>query len=82
MEVHAVAEQLAQVVGDLGHRVAAGLLEHEAGDRQHHHRLGDHAARGTEDIVGAVGDSHLTDSLVKRISRPVSRNPGGVRQVP
>ena len=29
--------------------------------------LGDHAARGTEDIVGAVGDSHLTDSLVKRI---------------
>ena len=31
--------------------------------------LGDHTARGTEDIVGAVGDSHLTDSLVKRIRR-------------
>ena len=35
--------------------------------------LGDHTARGTEDIVGAVGDSHLTDSLVKRIRTAVSR---------
>ena len=44
----------AQVVGDLGHRVAAGLLEHEPGEREHDHRLADHARRRDHRDVAAL----------------------------
>ncbi len=47
--------------------------------------LGDHTAGGSENVVRAVRDSHLTDSLVKRIASVLSRRaaPGGdVREPP
>ena len=74
-----------EVVVDEGARDARGA-RHVAHAHAVAATLGDHAARGTENIVGAVGDSHLTDSLVKRIgARRVKAAPqlrGDVREPP
>ena len=42
---HASRQRSMRLVTDLGHRVAARLLEHEPGQRQEHHRLADDARR-------------------------------------